>query len=221
MIADQLSSGGVSFLRVFRLGRTLRPLRVIRGNASMRIVVSSLINSFGDVINVVILSECVMVMFAILGVSLFSGMLSRCNNPAARTKAECVGHFVDSVTNATTAAMWSNPIYSGDLGGVPYSFDSFPESYLTVNDIIGIEGFTDVLYSVMAVTSEDEQPRANASPFMALYIVSVIFVGTFFLLNVYAGVIVQSYARSDGTAFMTIQQREWVNTKLMVGPLLD
>ena len=216
MVTDHIAGSGMSFFRVFRLGRTLRPLRVIRGNASMRIVASSLINSFGDVINVFILSQVVTVMFSILGVTLFAGALASCNNPAATGKADCVGLFTDPTTNATVAAVWSNPVYSGDSGTDSFSFDDFVQSYLTVTDVIGIEGFTDVLYSVMAVTGVDSQPRGNASPFMALYIVAVIFIGTFFLLNVYAGVIVQSYAKSDGTAFMTQQQREWLNTKIAV-----
>jgi hypothetical protein len=219
MAADLVSSGGVSFLRVFRLGRTLRPLRVIRGNASMRIVVSSLINSFRDVISVYVLLQCFTVMFAILGVSLFSGLFFRCNNPAAATRADCVGTFVDG-SGATVEAAWANPRYTGG-GGVGFSFDNFYEAYLTVNDVIGIEGFTDVLASVMDVTKIDSQPRRDASPWMALYIVAVIFLGTFFIINLYAGVIVQSYSRSNGTAFMTMQQREWVNTKLMVRPSLS
>ncbi len=182
----------------------------------MRIVVSSLIDSFGDVINVFILSQCVTVIFAILGVSLFSGKLFRCNNPAASGRLDCVGTFIDAVTNQSVAAVWSNPTYENIAGATGFSFDDFIQSYLTVTDVIGIEGFTDVLYSVMSVTSIDYQPVAKASSVMALYIVSVIFIGTFFLLNVYAGVIVQSYSRSDGTAFMTVQQREWMNTKLAV-----
>ena len=216
MAADLAASSGVSFLRVFRLGRTLRPLRVIRGNPSMRIVVSSLINSFSDVVTVFVLTQCVLVMFAILGVSLYSGQLYSCNNPDATGRADCVGTFFDAAANATVDAVWANPSYSGDSQSAMFSFDDFYESYLTVTDVVGIEGFTDVLYAVMAVTGQDKQPRGNASPANALFIVAVIFTCTFFLLNVYAGVIVQSYARSDGTAFMTVQQREWVNTKMMV-----
>ena len=182
----------------------------------MRVVVSSLISSFGDVITVFVLFQCVVGMFAVLGVSLYSGVLFQCNNPDAKGKADCVGSFFDAATNATVEAVWANPTYSGDTGTSGFSFDDFVQSYLTVTDIIGLLGISDVLYAVMAITGPDLQPQANESPANALFVIVVVIVGAFFLLNMYTGVIVQGYSRSDGTLFLTPQQREWVETKHLV-----
>jgi hypothetical protein len=125
MLVDSFASGGVSFLRVIRVGRTLRPLRVIRGNPSMRVVVSSLINSFTDVVNVYILAQFVTLLFAILGVSLFSGQLYRCNIPSITTRDDCVGEFVlSSGLNASVTAVWANPSYGGDSSLPSFNFDN-------------------------------------------------------------------------------------------------
>jgi hypothetical protein len=91
-----------------------------------------------------------------------------------------------------------------------------PQAYFTINDVIGVEGFTTVMASAMDTTAIDEQPRRNASPHMSIFFVATILVGTYFITNLYAGVIVQSYSRSNGTAYMTEQQREWVIAKLHV-----
>ncbi len=78
-----------------------------------------------DVMNVYFLAQFVTILFAILGVSLLSGMFLRCNNPAVRFKDQCVGTFLDPVTGVNTTARWSNPSYAEDSRGVAYSFDDF------------------------------------------------------------------------------------------------
>ena len=70
----------ISIIKVFRLLRTLRPLRFISHNVSMKIVVNSLLESIGAIVNVVIVVILVWVMFAILGVSLFGGKFYSCDN---------------------------------------------------------------------------------------------------------------------------------------------
>jgi Ion transport protein len=215
-LVDMLSTGSsVKFLRVFRLGRALRPLRVIRGNASMRVVVSSLMSSFTDVLNVYLLSQVVSLMFAIVGVSLFSGLLLRCNNPAATGVHDCVGTFVDVTTGENTSAVWSNPSYGG-LNDPPFSFDDILNAFLVVKEVQVTEGWTEVLSATVDITAEDQQPQFNASPMNSLYFVALLTIGTFFVAQLYTGVIVASYSRSDGTAFMTEQQRDWIVAKLTV-----
>lgn len=210
------SNGKLKFLRVFRLGRALRPLRVIRGNASMRVVVSSLMSSFTDVINVYFLSQFISIMFAIMGVSLFSGMFYSCNNPAASGQADCVGTFIHPTTGLNTTAIWSNPAYMGFIDDPKYSFDDVLNAYLVVKEVQVTEGWTEVLAASMDVTSIGEQPRFNASRMNAFFFIAIIAVGTFFVMQLYTGVIVQSYSRSEGTAFMTDNQRHWIQSKLQV-----
>ncbi len=214
---DALTSGGnLKFLRVFRLGRALRPLRVIRGNASMRVVVSSLMSSFTDVINVYFLSQFVSIMFAIMGVSLFSGLFYSCNNPDALGKQDCVGTFTHPVTGMNTTAVWSNPAYAGFTDNPKYSFDDLWNAFLVVKEVQVTEGWTEVLASSMDVTDYGKQPEFNASRMHAFFFIAVIAIGTFFVMQLYTGVIVQSYSRSEGTAFMTDTQRQWIQAKLQV-----
>lgn len=217
MVVDGLSSSGqLNFLRVFRLGRALRPLRVIRGNANMRVVVSSLMSSITDVVNVYFLTQFVSLIFAIMGVSLFSGLFYRCNNPAATSRADCVGWFIDPTTGVNTSAIWANPTYSNMHGNPPFSFDDVANAFLLVKEVQVTEGWAEVLAAGMDTTSDGLQPRFKATKWNALYFVGVITVGTFFVSQLYTGVIVQSYSKSAGTAFMTPEQRKWILTKMQI-----
>lgn len=78
----ELSISGVDlpFIKVLRLLRTLRPLRFISHNLSMKLVVTALLESMMAIFNVVIVLLIVWLIFAILGVSLFSGKFYSCEN---------------------------------------------------------------------------------------------------------------------------------------------
>lgn len=58
--------------------RTLRPLRFISHNISMKLVVTALIESVSGILNVVIVILLVWMMFAILGINLMRGKLNYC-----------------------------------------------------------------------------------------------------------------------------------------------
>ena len=68
-----VTSINVPVIRIFRLLRTFRPLRFISHNSAMKTIVIALLESVGHIVNVVIVVMIVWLMFAILGVSLFSG----------------------------------------------------------------------------------------------------------------------------------------------------
>ena len=68
----------LSFVKILRLLRALRPLRLISQNKSMRLLVTTLINSAGGILGVGIVIILTMIMFGILGVNLMSGKLYYC-----------------------------------------------------------------------------------------------------------------------------------------------
>lgn len=74
-----VSSINLSFVKILRLLRTLRPLRFITHNKSMKILVSALLQSINGIFNVGIVIILSWLMFAILGVSLMKNKLHYCN----------------------------------------------------------------------------------------------------------------------------------------------
>ena len=65
-------------IKVFRMLRTLRPLRFVSHNVNMKIVVNSLLNSVTSIINVIIVIFIVWLMFGVLGVSLLKDRMGFC-----------------------------------------------------------------------------------------------------------------------------------------------
>ena len=79
-MVDVLTTGfSISIIQVFRLMRTLRPLRFVSHNVNMKIVVNSLLDSVTSIINVFIVILTVWLMFGILGISLLGGRMGQCD----------------------------------------------------------------------------------------------------------------------------------------------
>ena len=66
-------------IKILRLLRTLRPLRFISHNVAMKTIVIALLESFGGMINVIIVVGLIWLMFAILGISLIGGRMGYCD----------------------------------------------------------------------------------------------------------------------------------------------
>lgn len=80
-------------MKAFRALRALRPLRMVSKNEGniflevinyigMRTVVNSLIVSIPGILNVLVICLLFYLVFGILGVQLYAGWLSYCNDPA-------------------------------------------------------------------------------------------------------------------------------------------
>lgn len=79
-ILEAYATGDVSFLRGFRALRALRPLRVVSKNEGIKTVVNALLESIPALINVLLIVMLFLLVFGILGVQLFKGMLGYCND---------------------------------------------------------------------------------------------------------------------------------------------
>lgn len=85
----------LSFVKGFRALRALRPLRVVSKNEGIKTVVNSLLLSLPSLMNVMLIVFLFLLVFGILGVQIFKGGVSYCNDSseAIKTKKDCVGSF--------------------------------------------------------------------------------------------------------------------------------
>jgi len=74
-VLEAYATGDVSFLRGFRALRALRPLRVVSKNEGIKTVVNALLESIPALINVLLIVILFLLVFGILGIQLFKGML--------------------------------------------------------------------------------------------------------------------------------------------------
>eukprot|EP00004_Rigifila_ramosa_P026090 TRINITY_DN7990_c0_g1_i1.p1 TRINITY_DN7990_c0_g1~~TRINITY_DN7990_c0_g1_i1.p1 ORF type:complete len:1641 (-),score=380.66 TRINITY_DN7990_c0_g1_i1:246-4454(-) len=197
------SQSVLSSLRVLRAGRALPPLRVIARNPGMKVIINSLLRSLPAILNVGLLLLGFFVVSSVIAADQFMGLLQFCNDSAVNSKSECVGVFINSV-GILAPRRWGNP---------SWNFDSTLEAFITLFQVSTLEGWVDVLRSTMDITDLNKQPRQNSSPQNALFFIIFVFIASFFLVKLFVGVIIDHFNQQRGTALLTSEQRNWIDTR--------
>jgi hypothetical protein len=112
----------------------------------------------------------------VYGQNIFSGLLFACNDSAVLTKAECAGEYMVETVDGwgyLAPRVWQNPQV--------WSFDSFKSALLILFEIISLEGWIDVMESVMTIRGKDLNKETNASQWNALFFVGFNAVGAVFM----------------------------------------
>ncbi|CAK9013399.1 Muscle calcium channel subunit alpha-1 (MDL-alpha-1) [Durusdinium trenchii] len=205
LVVSYLSISGVggSAGRMLRIGRILRPLRMINRNDGLRVIVDALLRALRPVSYTLMLLAVYFFGFGIIGMEFFMGLFWRCNDPSVVSRAECVGNFVSS-RGVLQPRVWRNQ---------PFSFDSIGESLCTLFETVALKGWPEKLYAAVDATELDMQPRTFASPWNALYFVMFVYFGSFFMMKLFVGVIVGTFRRYSGTLLLTPSQLQWIEMK--------
>jgi hypothetical protein len=115
-------------IRILRMLRTLRPLRFISHKPELKMVVVSLLESAGHIMNTLIVVAVVFLIFAILGVNFFGGAFFYCSiDPfILHTERECL-------------------IAGGSWNQHDHNFDDVVEAMLTLYVVSSLEGWPDIM----------------------------------------------------------------------------
>ncbi|XP_054912536.1 voltage-dependent T-type calcium channel subunit alpha-1I-like [Poeciliopsis prolifica] len=164
-------------LRVLRLLRTLRPLRVISRAPGLKLVVETLITSLKPIGNIVLICCAFFIIFGILGVQLFKGKFYY-----------CVGSDVKNITNKTDCIRagyrWVHH---------KYNFDNLGQALMSLFVLASKDGWVNIMYHGLDAVGIDQQPLTNNNPWMLLYFISFLLIVSFFVLNMFVGVVVENF----------------------------
>ena len=165
------------FIKILRLLRTLRPLRFLSHYENLRIVVSSLIESIGGIINVIIVILMVWIMFGILGINLMSKRMGYCymkDDPSfdifGVSKTSCLSQ-------------------GGTWETYGWNFDNIFNALITLFILSSLEGWPNIMYTAMNGDVEENGPSLKANYYIFIYFILFILVGSLFLMNLFVGVI--------------------------------
>ena len=237
-ILESVTSGGqLQALKVLRTLRCLRPLRVINRNRGLRMVISTLVLSMKGIANVALINGLVYLIFAILGVQLFSGSLHYCNDDSIFLKKDCVGTYTveeyvamsQEVTKVINGRNVTGNITYYDLANVTtdrewenadFNFDNTYLAFINLLHIVTLDNWGETMWAVIDSTGPDKGPIDNNRPYWGLYFIVFITVGCFFLLNMFVGVIISSFSavkeKMDGSSMLTKDQKLWVETQRLM-----
>ncbi|XP_067934639.1 muscle calcium channel subunit alpha-1-like isoform X2 [Watersipora subatra] len=198
-ILEFLNLGGfdIKSLRAFRV---LRPLRLVSGVPSLQVVMNSIFRAMVPLLHIGLLVCFVIIIYAIVGLELFMGALhstcrdletkeitepTPCNSKGGATGYNCSNTPNSYCDDGPEATAWVGPNY-----GIT-NFDHIGLAILTVFQCITMEGWTQILYYM-------NDALGGGWPW--LYFVSLIIIGSFFVLNLVLGVLSGEFSKERENA---------------------
>lgn len=193
---------------LFRLGRAFGPVRVFYRVRTFRVITEALKQSAKQLLCCVLLAAFMFYAFATLGMQLFAGKFSFCNDASVHTRSECDGFFSSDKAGIFMPRIW------GNLAGM--HFDNIGGAMGSVLVLVSKKGWLPVLNLAMDIVDSDHQPVQNASAYFALFFVAFIFFSRFYVLKVFAGIIMNNFRCHNGTLLLTNLQLMWMRNKQAV-----
>ncbi|KAM3598194.1 uncharacterized protein V6R79_014892 [Siganus canaliculatus] len=167
----------LGILRVLRLLRTLRPLRVISRAPGLKLVVETLITSLRPIGNIVLICCAFFIVFGILGVQLFKGKFFHCEGLDTRNitnKSDCLQANYRWIRRK-------------------YNFDNLIQALMSLFVLSCKDGWVNIMYDGLDAVGVGQQPVRNHNPWMLLYFISFLLIVSFFVLNMFVGVVVENF----------------------------
>uniref|UniRef100_A0A8C2J3C4 Calcium channel, voltage-dependent, T type, alpha 1H subunit a n=1 Tax=Cyprinus carpio TaxID=7962 RepID=A0A8C2J3C4_CYPCA len=180
ILVSLASTGGnriLGILRVLRLLRTLRPLRVISRAPGLKLVVETLITSLRPIGNIVLICCAFFIVFGILGVQLFKGKFYHCEGGDTKNitnKLDCIQANYKWIRRK-------------------YNFDNLGQALMSLFVLSCKDGWVNIMYDGLDAVGVDMQPERNHNPWMLLYFISFLLIVSFFVLNMFVGVVVENF----------------------------
>ncbi|XP_066490690.1 voltage-dependent L-type calcium channel subunit alpha-1C isoform X13 [Tiliqua scincoides] len=189
---NSIGGKGAGFdVKALRAFRVLRPLRLVSGVPSLQVVLNSIIKAMVPLLHIALLVLFVIIIYAIIGLELFMGKMhktcygkgSLTDAPAEEDPSPCAPEYAHGrqCQNDTEC----KPGWEGPKHGIT-NFDNFAFAMLTVFQCITMEGWTDVLYWVNDAIGKD---------WPWIYFVTLIIIGSFFVLNLVLGVLSGEFSK--------------------------
>lgn len=140
-------------LRVFRLLRSLRPLRVINRAPGLKLVVQTLLSSLRPIGNIVLICCTFFIIFGILGVQLFKG-----------TFFHCEGENIKGIKNKTDCLERQGNVWINRK----YNFDDLGKALMSLFVLSSRDGWVNIMYTGLDSVGVDQQVKTKFQRFRLL-----------------------------------------------------
>ena len=218
--------------RAARILRVIRPLRLIKRNPGMRVILTAIGACIKPVTNTLVLWFAFQFIYGILGVNLFAGKFVSCfvdgEDADVFGQLDCTGTTVGA-DGVVMEPAWEN------FARQWYNFDHIGIAMVTLFEVASLEGWLDVMYAAMdikelaVIDSPDEKIMIQRQPFdialgdmshenavHCLYFITFICLGTFVVINLLVGVFVDSFYQAKGIGLLTDEQRKWYDLRNLI-----
>merc|ERR1712166_1567368 len=193
----------LSILKILRILRALRPLRVINKAPKLKKIVGCMVEACKSMTSTMVIVAFIFLIFSIFGVNLLGGKMYHCtstddtcdgytcsmgNGFIVETKADC-----ESLAATNPKVMWKNKTFNWDNVG---------EAVMSLFYVVSLDGWVGLMYEAVDAVGVDLQPKADANEAMCMFFILFLICGNFFVLNLFVGVIVDSFNNSAAGLMM-------------------
>lgn len=204
--------------RAFRAFKALRALRLINLLRPAREMFTAImVKGLPYIADAACLCICIIIPFALYGQNVFQGLFYSCNDDSSdiTNKSLCVNEAMLGTdapmpddTEIYQPRIWDNPYV--------YSFDSFAKGLLLLVEITSGEGWTDVQAASMSIVGKDQAPKQDASQLAGIFFMVYNLIGSILVIALFLGVVLENFSRRNGTAYLTAEQRRWMDLKKLL-----
>ncbi|XP_051809469.1 sodium channel protein type 4 subunit alpha-like [Acanthochromis polyacanthus] len=230
-LTEFVDLGNVSALRTFRVLRALKTISVIPG---LKTIVGALIQSVRKLADVMILTVFCLSVFALIGLQLFMGLLRQ---KCIRSLAHCINSSYSPNTSfICNNRTWSSPAdflgsednfykvegakdalicgYGNDAGKCPDGFDCLKVGRNPNYGYTSFDTFGWAFLALFRLMTQDyweklfHQTLRSAGKTYMVFFVLVIFLGSFYLVNLILAVVAMAYEEQNQATIAEAWQKE-------------
>ncbi|XP_068624737.1 muscle calcium channel subunit alpha-1-like [Battus philenor] len=209
-------SSNVSFIKILRVFRVLRPLRAINRAKGLKHVVQCVIVAIKTIGNILLVTNLLQFMFAVMGVQMFKGKFFKCSDITKVTQEECQGSYLvyENQKPQIQDRLWIKN---------KFNFDDVLNGMLTLFTVSTFEGWPGLLSTSMDSNEENHGPIENSRPLVAFFYISYIIVIAFFMVNIFVGFVIVTFQKEGEQEFKDCEldknQRNCIEFALKAKPV--
>lgn len=207
-----LPTTNLNSIKVIRLMKILRPLRVISRNQGLKISIRTLGVALPGIFNVILVTFLFLFICGIIGVNYFKGRLF-----------DCVGDSdmmpLTYIQLGLADNKWDCINFGGEWVRGFLNFDDVFNAMRTFFVVATSVSWSDIMYRACGIRGFDMTLSDKIElPIAAIFFVTVVIIGNFFLMNLFVGVIISTYNREKelaGKDYMKSKDQKKENNHLM------
>ncbi|XP_043298245.1 sodium channel protein type 5 subunit alpha isoform X4 [Cervus canadensis] len=229
-VSENIKLGNLSALRTFRVLRALKTISVIPG---LKTIVGALIQSVKKLADVMVLTVFCLSVFALIGLQLFMGnlrhkcvrnftMLNGTNGTSGSVEADgLIWESLDRYLNAPENYLLKNGTSDVLLCGNSSDAGTCPEGYTCLkageNPDHGYTSFDSFAWAFLALfrlMTQDcwerlyQQTLRSAGKIYMIFFMLVIFLGSFYLVNLILAVVAMAYEEQNQATIAETEEKE-------------
>ncbi|KAJ9468089.1 Voltage-dependent calcium channel type A subunit alpha-1 [Diplonema papillatum] len=180
------------FLRFFQLFRSVRVFRLAIRSLNVKVVLYAAVGAMPSVMNGLVICGFAFILFGILGVQLFQGILVQCTDESVSNRGNCTGDYFDA----------GGMLRPREWITLDYNYNNIGESLFTLLKVALGEDWVTIMFATVDATGEDTGPRKDHNVFVVLFYVVFIVIAAFLCLNLIISILISSFSSYHEARFV-------------------